>query len=406
MPQNSLSPAEQLLHKLLDRHEEPRERSRDITQKINYTKIGSPAQQDDFHRVLQDAKRAGGIKLEKNQVGRYTDEFARVRLIDTSALYAFLMRAPSTTIADGARQTIEAAIPKIITEPFFRAILDEAVSAWKTNKGFLGLAATDINSVLTVLRLTHAITHLEGRDIDHRTFSRRSVQDSKALERSEGRVAKLLKRWNPSIASDEPREILAACGIVRRAHPLYVKGPIHISSDDMRLDGTGELFIGLPWISVQHATLRGPVDYIIIIENPTSFWRYCLEVEGTYLALLSNGFPARDVLAGMIHLTKTALSIRKVPLFHWGDIDAGGVLIAAHIEDALGISINLHDMSPKLSQDSESPLSSRKGLDRLSDRNGDIGQLARWLSSANSKSLEQEELDPREPDWRSLLEQA
>ena len=73
---------EALLNLLLDRFEAPRERARDITQTIDYTQVGGPAAQDEFHRVLHDAERAGGIALEKARLGRFTGEFARVRLLD------------------------------------------------------------------------------------------------------------------------------------------------------------------------------------------------------------------------------------------------------------------------------------------------------------------------------------
>ena len=146
------------------------------------------------------------------------------------------------------------------------------------------------------------------------TLSRRTVGDSKALERHEGRVAALLRRWNPTTSDLEPREVLQAHGIVRRAHPLFLRGPISVTSDSIRLEGSGVPFVGLPWSSVRLATLHSPVDYTIIIENPTSFWRYCMEVEGRYLALLSDGFPARDVLAGIVHMVRMA---QPAPLFHW-----------------------------------------------------------------------------------------
>jgi hypothetical protein len=42
----------------------------------------------------------------------------------------------------------------------------------------------------------------------------------------------------------------------------------------------------------------------------------------------------------------------------------------------------------------------RKGLDQLATRNGDIGDLARWLCSDEAMALEQEELDPRAPSER------
>lgn len=396
MPGNILT-AELLLNTLLDRFESADKRVRDVLYTIDYKKVGGPVAQDNFHRVLQDAERAKCIKLEKNRFGRFTGEFARVRLVDAGSLYKFLCRLPAPTTADKARQTVEAAIPEILKEPFFEVLLKDAASSWAANKSFLGLTPVNIETFIAVLRLAKGIIDLSGRDIDHRTFSRRTVKNSKALEHLEGRVAQVLKRWKPSLEGNEPREVLEACGIVRRAHSLFVKGPITIGSKELQLQGTGELFIGLPWASVQYASLNKPVEYIITIENPTSFWRYCLEIQGCYLALLTDGFPARDVLSSMVHFVRVARLMREVPLFHWGDIDAGGVRIAAHLENAFEFPVALHEMSPELAAKFGSPMQSRTGLDRLRTRTGNIGELARWLVSSQGKALEQEELDPRPP---------
>jgi len=398
MQQNSQLTAETLLNLLLDRYEAPKARVRDITQPLDYTRIGGPAAQDEFHRILQDAERVGGIILESERMGRITGEFARVRLADADSLYRFLVRGPAATTADAARRTIETTIPDILDDPFFKEVEEDAIAAWKCNKTFLGFTPTQIETFIRVMRLAHGIIHIAGRDVDHRTFSRRIVKDSKALERSEGRVAQLLKRRNPNLAGDEPREVLEASGIVRRAHLLHVKGPLGLSSDALKIDGTGEVFIGLPWAAVQRAALIRPVDYVLTIENSTSFWRYCTEITGNYLALLTDGFPARDVLSSMIHLVKAARAAADVPLYHWGDIDAGGVRIAAHLEDAFGVSIALHQMSPTLALSMGTPLQSRKGLERLAARGGEIGELARWLSSNQAGALEQEELDPKAPE--------
>jgi hypothetical protein len=386
-----------LLHLLLDRLEAKKERVRDITQPIDYTRVGGPAAQDELHRVLQDAERVGAIALERGRLGRFTGEFARIRLVNAEKLYQFLVRTPSTSIVDAVQQTIEVAIPEILADAFFRQVEQDALAAWKRNKAFLGFTAVQVESFVTVIQLAHGIAHLAGRDIDHRTFSRRTVKDSKALERWEGRVAHLLKGRDPNLAGDEPREVLEASGIVRRAHLLQVKGPLGLSADEFRIDGTGQIFIGLPWAAVQQATLTRQVEYVVTIENSTSFWRYCTEINGNYLALLSDGFPARDVLASMKHLVKTARAGADIPIYHWGDIDAGGLRIAAHLEDTFGVPILLHDMTPGLASALGTPLQSRKGLERLAARPGGIGELARWLCSGDGKGLEQEELDPRVP---------
>lgn len=397
MQRSSALTAEALLNLLLDRFEAPRERARDITQTIDYTRIGGPAAQDEFHRVLQDAERTGSIALEKARLGRFTGEFARVRLLDADKLYQFLVRSPAATIADITRRRIDETIPDILKDPFFAEVEREAISAWRSNRSYLGLLPAQAETFITVMRLAHGIVHLAGRDVDHRTFSRRTVKDSKALERSEGRVAQLLKRQNARLAGDESREVLEAFGIVRRAHLLQLKGPLRLSSGALTIEGTGEIFIGLPWAAVQQATLMNPVDYIMTIENPTSFWRFCTEIGGCYLALLTDGFPARDVLSGMTHLVRAARRTAAAPIYHWGDIDAGGVRIAAHLEDAFGIPVLLHQMQPRLALERGTSLQSRQGLQRLAARPGDVGDLARWLCTESAKALEQEELDPTAP---------
>jgi Uncharacterized protein conserved in bacteria C-term(DUF2220) len=398
MPRNSEYTAESLLHQLLDRYEAPLARTRGITQVIDYTAVRGPAAQDEFHRVLQDAERAGAVTLEQERVGRFTGEFARVRLVDPDSLYRFLVRQPAASNANKARRTILAAIGDILTDPRFQLIVQEAIDAWTNSKRFYGLSVSDVDTLLTALRLTHGIVHLSGPDIDHRTFSRRVVKDSKALERMEGRVAELLKRLDPSLAGEEPREVLEASGIVRRAHLLQVKGPLHLHSNAVKIDGTGAAFIGLPWTAVRQTSLSYPVDYVITVENPTSFWRYCTEINGNYLALLTDGFPARDVVSSMVHLVRTARGIApNTRLYHWGDIDGGGLRIAAHLEDAFGSSIELHQRDSALAATLGSPIQSRKGLERLAMRSGEIGRVARWLQTEEGKMLEQEELDPSMP---------
>ena len=405
MAPNKRVTGDEILNGLLDRYESPRKRIRDITQRINYNHIGGPTDQDSLHRILRDAERAGGVCLEANRLERFTGEIARVRLTDAEALYRFLHRSPSSDIAGTAYSHIATACPEIVCEPFFKAALNEATAAWTINHKAFDLGPAEFDSIVEIFRLTHGIIHWEGRDIDHRTFSRRTVGDSKALERHEGRVTTLLRRWNPATSELEPREVLRAHGIVRRAYPLFLKGPIQIESDNIHLKGSGIPFVGLPWSTIRSATLHSPVDYIILIENPTSFWRYCMEVEGQYLALLSDGFPARDVLASIVHMVQIS---RPAPLYHWGDIDAGGLKIAKHLETACAVPLHLHDMTPELAAEWGTPLKSLAGLEQLVSEHGEIGRLARWLQSSKGLALEQEQLDPhppllfRQPQLKSL----
>jgi len=69
----------------------------------------------------------------------------------------------------------------------------------------------------------------------------------------------------------------------------------HIAQEDTSQEGA--------WVHAWLHRIEGDFAnaryYIMTIENSTSFWRYCVEIRGNYLALLSDGFPARDVLSIM-----------------------------------------------------------------------------------------------------------
>ena len=68
----------------------------------------------------------------------------------------------------------------------------------------------------------------------------------------------------------------------------------------------------------------------------------------------------------MTHLVKTARGVADVPVYHWGDIDAGGVRIAAHLEDTFGVPVSLHEMNPALALALGTPLQSQEKRSRRS----------------------------------------
>jgi hypothetical protein len=396
-PRSEQLTAEALLHGLLDRVEDGRLRTRALTQKIDYLRVDGPAAQDTLHRVLEDAARMGAVALERDRLAERTGEYTRIRLKDADTLYRYLHRTPSLDAASKARQSVLARLGDLSKDEKVSGAVVAAENEWRINKRRHGFGVNDEEAFATALRLAHGILSWSGPDIDHRTFSRRLVNDSKALERQEGRVAALMREWLPALPGELARETFEACGVVRRAHPLFLRGPLEIDMEGFQLRGGGAPFIGLPLPAIKAARLSRPASYVIIIENPTSFWRYCNEMEGDYLALLSDGFPARDVLQGIVTLVRAARRIGAAPAYHWGDIDAGGVRIAAHLEDALETPLRLHEMSQELARKHGGAVASKAGLKRLAERGGELGALAAWLLSPDGRAMEQEALDPSPP---------
>lgn len=229
-------------------------------------------------------------------------------------------------------------------------------------------------------------------------FSRRAAGDSKTLERQLRVVATLVQRAYPEITGEEELadvDLLASLGVEKLPQPLLAGGPVSIDGDRLPR---------LPFVGVspdQHHRLSiGSVDYVLTIENYTSFVRHCRELNrnGDGLVIFTGGFPARTILQAIATIAERS----KAPTFHWGDLDPGGLRIFVHIEAALrrlGVHLRPHLMDDEVL--------SRHG--RVEDRpsrpllpgraaNSAISDL--WDSMARAtpyRELEQEELDPLVP---------
>jgi len=70
-------------------------------------------------------------------------------------------------------------------------------------------------------------------DVDYRTFSRRIAGDSKALERVEGAVVRLLTGLVDLPPGAKPREALRTLGLERFAPPLLIAGRIDLAGADL-----------------------------------------------------------------------------------------------------------------------------------------------------------------------------
>ena len=140
-------------------------------------------------------------------------------------------------------------------------------------------------------------------------------------------------------------EALASLGLLRLPQPFLASRPL-------ALDGAPwppVTYLGLPPDAVSRLTLIRPVDYVLTVENFTSFVRHAREVnqERGGLVLYSGGFPSRGALQAIVHLADRA----KAPTFHWGGIDAGGLRVFRYLEAALrarGVMLRAHLMRADL----------------------------------------------------------
>jgi hypothetical protein len=88
-------------------------------------------------------------------------------------------------------------------------------------------------------------------------------------------------------------------------------------------------------------------------------------------------------------------------VYHWGDIDPGGIKIAYWIEQALireGRRLRLHMMTAALAKKYGSPAKPAVVLRDRAESSYSVAELVRFMSSEDAHTLEQEELDPVAPN--------
>jgi len=383
-----------LINDLLDRYERGAGSTRPIAS-IDNEGFTTVDQRDAFDEVLEALERSGGLDLIRT--GRGSDRVVTgARLKNATLLYAQVGRQPARKLIDDAMVQLRA---RHCRSPELASVLDDAASAWARGVSFLGVARNDIRTLDQVIGLAQAV---HGRragpmsdEVDFRTFSRLAVSDSKALERNVRGVVSmvsLLFRTDPRSLDLEPEEFLGSVGVKRLPQPVLIRGALTLDGQPMP-----ELpFLGIPTESVGRVELSEPPDYLITIENYASFVRYVREVarDDRGLVIYSGGFPSRPTLEIITRFAAAA----KVPTYHWGDMDAGGVRIFYHVERrlrAVGVELRPHMMDVELLEHFGTPSMDASRVTGDVDGSAVAG-LAAFIRETGLVH-EQEEFCPRRP---------
>jgi hypothetical protein len=321
-----------------------------------------------------------------------------VRLGDVDVLYRYRGRTPSSLVAETSLEPLRRRVdlPDAVTEVF-----EEVEDAWSRNVSWMGIRNGEgevLDRALSLAKALNSLSLAGDSSVDYRTLSRRVVGDSKVLERQIRAVVALFRRLYPNPIQDNlaDEDFLAFLGIERLPQPLLLGGPLAL---DGRTLPTVPFF-GLP--PEQHHRLTfGQTDYLLTIENYTSFVRHCRELNGDRrgLVIYTGGFPAKAILLAIVGIA----SRLNVPSFHWGDLDPGGMRIFVHIESALrqaGIALKSHlmDVRTLFERGREEDAPTRPLIVGRA-AGSEVSELWDTLATARPYlQLEQEELDPVLPN--------
>ncbi|HEX7066282.1 MAG TPA: Wadjet anti-phage system protein JetD domain-containing protein [Bacillales bacterium] len=218
-----------------------------------------------------------------------------------------------------------------------------------------------------------------------RLVSQRLFKDSKHLERCvQRRLLSLAKQ-----ASGEERETeeewLDYLGLVKNPQSVLISGPLtFLTSDNAKVDT--RVFAGGVGLSAQTVEnmreLRTDARRIVTIENLTSYHQWISRDSGrreAELVLYTGGFPHRTMQSFLRKLAMSLAADERVEVFHWGDIDLGGIRIFEYLRDQFFPALQpmLMDVETLLRYESSaaaiSPEYARNIAEALAD-----ARLARW----------------------------
>lgn len=361
-----------------------------------YFALDSLSARDSVHATFANAEMAGGVSLEWGK-GAAAQDLLRIRLVDADKLAQWLGMPRARTHAEKIAIELE---PLLADSPdWLRNAYDIAIGLWRLGKIAFRIRADETDSAVSLFRVARAVSFNEQDGLDLRRFSVRLLNDSKAVEGMLTKLAPLL-RCNPEwMPFNDNAELFRMLGLEKFPPPVYLKGPlvINYSGSDWEV-GQLRPFVGVSPDQVHGLGITSRPDYLLTIENLSSFQRHVREVEDQGVVVYSAGFPS----PALTHLLQRLDAVLgpDCPCFHWGDRDVGGLRIFAHIAAAFERhTVQPHLMVTPMTQEQCFGAKERVAIDKAAREDDPVGLLAKRWVEMRLGPMEQEALDPMAPQW-------
>lgn len=337
--------ARALLHTLLDRHERP---GRQNVVRVRLTPRDHPAYfsaeeaapRHHTNAALRRLAEAGALRLHwrKWEDGNWLEA---VDLVEEQApaLYRLLGREP--------RNAQDQALHRLLDAQRARPGWHAAFLAWTrtqlaANRSVAPLERGDPTLNADLLRALAALADLREPTLE-RSLSVWLFGDSKRLEALRGALLRVLRAHDPAAAAfgDDDWALLRAHQLDRVPEYVPLAGPLllWVPAGDTQPDAALDLTPFRPSLALSAATLRSArvatcdARWLVTVENPTSFTELLAQRPPELLTVCTGGFASPAVI-GLLRGARAARP--DLPLLHWGDLDAGGLRILAHLRRQVG----------------------------------------------------------------------
>ena len=330
-----------ILHELLTRAEQPHRRQV-VRLRLNdrdhaaYFTLDDGATRRDTNRSLRRLEAERLVRLHWQQ-WEENNWLTAVDLLpgQSAALSQLLGRTPRATQDDALRQLLQAQPRHAGWHADFiawaLAQLDDYRSVAPLERGNPTLNQ-DILQALATLAILQTPT-LE------RSLSVRLFGDSKRLSALRSAVLRVLRRHDPGAAAfdDDDWALLRAYHLDRVPEYVPLAGAIKLRFETAPYELDLSEFqpsVALSAAMLQHAAAADiKARAIITVENATSFSELLFVRPSDIAAIYTGGFASPTAIR-LLRAIRTAH--RRVAFFHWGDMDAGGLRILAHLRMQVG----------------------------------------------------------------------
>jgi hypothetical protein len=375
--------ARELLGILLDRVEERPDRTRPASEPAP-ADFQSAEDRDAFLRVLADAERSGGVSVVRAR-GEARHMVNRVQLRDASLLYAFLGRPPASELARESIANLRLHVTP--RTPDASQAVETIASGWLQGGRPFGLARDSVPKAAEFILALDAVLGREPLDRrDLRTYSGQVTGDTKLLERQAGRIVSFFKSTGRLDAELSDVEAMASLGLEKFPQPVLISGPVRVGAADF----AQLLYVGVAPEQASSIEASTPVKSVLTIENLASFNRHVREVkQNGDVVVYTGGFPSRTVVAALVAISRWP-GLRAI--YHWGDVDEGGLRIALTLCSTVSIPIVPHLMTAELAR--RYGTKAKPAKLRTIPPGHPWHQLVCFLQSDGASHLEQEKINP------------
>jgi hypothetical protein len=172
------------------------------------------------------------------------------------------------------------------------------------------------------------------------------------------------------------------------SHPVLIHGPLDLTDGRKIITTDIQPYIGIPAAFLAEFNFIRPAQYVLSIENLSSFNEYTENIHDGGVVIYTGGFPTRSLQVFYQRLVSKV----STPVYHWGDTDPHGFLILKTMQEVAG-DITSISVMPHLMEVTDGDAytdTQLSTLKRLLPINPHVDALIRTLIEKRTGLVEQE----------------